>query len=211
MDYGFEGKQAQLRKIRATEIEMISEIIKKYCSKAERVLEIGAGTGSQSKILSKKFEVSAIDIESSRYNNANQEYKVESYDGINIPFSDNSFDIIYSSNVLEHVVYLKELNEEIKRVLKPNGLVIHILPSSFWAFCHVTLYYPHVIRLIIKNFKNISYVKAYKQQRYENKENSVNSNRILKLIRKFFYYLYPKPHGEFKSALQEIIKYNRIM
>jgi len=49
-----------------------------------------------------------------------------------IPFEDHAFDIVFSSNVLEHIPHVVEFQKEIQRVLKPDGIAIHVLPSSSW-------------------------------------------------------------------------------
>ena len=64
------------------------------------------------------------------------------YDGLRLPFADDSFDIIYSNAVLEHVANLDALSEEMRRVTKKNGVCYHLwhnyyslsgahVPSSF--------------------------------------------------------------------------------
>ena len=45
---------------------------------------------------------------------------------LHLPFKDNTFDLVLCINVLEHVDYLKALNE-IKRVLKDNGHLIAVV------------------------------------------------------------------------------------
>jgi len=45
---------------------------------------------------------------------------------LHLPFKDNTFDLVLCINVLEHVDYLKALNE-IKRVLKDNGHLIVVV------------------------------------------------------------------------------------
>ncbi|HYD38393.1 MAG TPA: class I SAM-dependent methyltransferase [Allosphingosinicella sp.] len=97
-----------------------------------RVLEIGAGTGRQALALSERgLEVSAIDIPSSDYS-GHRLFPVQDYDGTTIPFEDGAFDVVYSSNTLEHVRDLTRMHAEIARVLKPDGKSIHILPSHWW-------------------------------------------------------------------------------
>ena len=99
-----------------------------------RVLEIGAGTGWQARSLENHgYNVSAIDLTSSEYR-VNRVWPVTEYDGKNIPFEDNTFDIVFSSNVLEHIPHIYEFQKEIHRVLKPNGVALHVLPSSSWRF-----------------------------------------------------------------------------
>jgi SAM-dependent methyltransferase len=97
-----------------------------------RVLEIGAGTGRQAAALAERgYDVSAIDIASSSYKE-HRLFPVIEYDGLTIPFEDGTFDIVYSSNTLEHVPHLSRMHGEIARVLKPDGASIHLMPSHWW-------------------------------------------------------------------------------
>ena len=99
---------------------------------AGRLLEIGAGAGWQAQALEAKgYDVSAIDLPSSNFQE-NRIWPVTDYDGKKIPFEDNTFNIIYSSNALEHITHIFEFQKEILRVLKPGGYAFHILPSSSW-------------------------------------------------------------------------------
>ena len=109
------------------------EIVKQFDHGA-RILEIGGGTGYQAKRLTEDgYVVDSIDIPNSNY--ADQlEFPVRPYDGRNIPFSDNTFDIVFSSNVLEHVLDLPHLHAEMKRVLKPGGRCVHLMPTGAWRF-----------------------------------------------------------------------------
>lgn len=123
-----EQTNEHLKEIRI--FELISTL--KVFPSTGKVLEIGAGTGWQAKILEDKgYAVSAIDVNTSRYKNAIV-WDVKQYDGKKIPFDNNSFDIVYSSNVLEHIPHVKDFQKEIHRVLKTDGIAIHVLPSSSW-------------------------------------------------------------------------------
>ncbi|HEV2581966.1 MAG TPA: class I SAM-dependent methyltransferase [Ktedonobacteraceae bacterium] len=53
---------------------------------------------------------------------------VENY---RIPFDDNTFDVIFSDQVFEHVQNYPQALSEIKRVLKPGGSSLHIIPSRY--------------------------------------------------------------------------------
>jgi len=98
------------------------------------MLDIGAGTGQQSRMFSERgFRVDAIDIEASNYA-AEREYPVQDYDGVTIPFPDEHFDVVYTSNVLEHVLDLASMHQEIARVLKPGGFALHTMPTHSWRF-----------------------------------------------------------------------------
>lgn len=51
-------------------------------------------------------------------------------DGCEMPFSDNSFDVIFLLDVIEHVVHDKKLAQEILRVLSHNGKLILTTPQK---------------------------------------------------------------------------------
>ncbi|PKK89582.1 MAG: hypothetical protein CVV64_13520 [Candidatus Wallbacteria bacterium HGW-Wallbacteria-1] len=97
-----------------------------------RILEIGAGTGEQARLLSSLgFRVEAVDLTSSAYSR-HRVFPVIEYDGINLPWDDQSFDCVFSSNVLEHVTEIEALMEEVSRVLKPSGHCVHAVPTAQW-------------------------------------------------------------------------------
>lgn len=53
------------------------------------------------------------------------------YDGKTIPFPDDHFDSIFSSEVFEHVFNLPEILQELRRVLKPGGRILVTCPFAF--------------------------------------------------------------------------------
>lgn len=99
-----------------------------------RILEIGAGTGQQALELQRRgFDVSAIDLESSDYS-GDRVFPVIDYDGSTIPFESGSFDTVFTSHVLEHVPDLARFQSEVRRVLRPGGECMHVLPTHVWRF-----------------------------------------------------------------------------
>jgi SAM-dependent methyltransferase len=111
-----------------------------------RVLELGAGTGWQARELSRRgFEVEAVDIPDGHYTRA-RIWPVRDYDGRRLPFEDASFDLVFSSNVLEHVEALPEHLVEQRRVLKEGGVMIHVVPSASWRLWTSLTYYPNALR-----------------------------------------------------------------
>lgn len=120
----------QLNVIRTAEIAEIAP----HIPLRARVLEIGAGTGQQALELQRRgFDVDAIEVTDSAYASA-RVFPVIDYDGAHIPFPNGSFDVVFSSNALEHVRNLAGLHAEICRVLKPDGIAIHVLPTHVWRF-----------------------------------------------------------------------------
>jgi SAM-dependent methyltransferase len=120
-----------------------------YLRPGARLLEIGAGTGRQALEFSRRgFDVAAIELASSDYA-AHRVYPIADYDGRTIPFGDASFDLVYSSNVLEHVPDLPNMHSEIRRVLRPGGECVHVLPTHAWRFWTSAAAVPAVLRALL--------------------------------------------------------------
>ena len=81
----------------------------------------------------KNFHVSAIDVDKKKLLNE-EGINFVLYNGYEIPFEKKYFNIIFSSNVLEHLRNLDDIQQEFLRVLDDDGVCIHILPSSSWRF-----------------------------------------------------------------------------
>lgn len=157
-----------------------------------RVLEIGSGTGYQLQLLQKKFnEAIGLDIEDSNYATLKAE-NVFFYDGLNIPFEDESFDVIYSSNTLEHIARIDELEAEFKRVLKPNGFCIHILPSHSWKFWTLITHFFAVPKF------------AYNYLFSKESDKVYTTHAKLNYLQLFISVFFPPRHGERGNRFTEI-------
>jgi SAM-dependent methyltransferase len=116
--------------IRSAEIDILSRLL----PPGAHMLDIGAGTGQQSRMFSERgFTVEAIDVEASNYAEE-REFPIQNYDGTSIPFPDRHFDVVYTSNLLEHLQDLASMHDEIARVLKPDGFALHAMPTHSWRF-----------------------------------------------------------------------------
>lgn len=115
-----------------------------------RLLELGAGDGWQARTLQASgFAVSAIDIDNGRADTGTH-FPVARYDGRVLPFADASFDVVYSSNVLEHIPDFAGMQRELARVLRPGGIAVHCLPTATWRVL-TTLTHPlHAVRWLLR-------------------------------------------------------------
>ena len=86
--------------------------------------------GSGSKPYRNLFHVEqyiGVDIETSGHDHTHEEIDVF-YDGKTIPFPDQHFDSIFSSEVFEHIFNLDAILNELNRVLKPGGKMLITIP-----------------------------------------------------------------------------------
>ena len=92
-------------------------------------LDIGCRDGYWSERLKEKgYLVKSLDIEP-YYDNAIV-HDIE----IGLPFADKSFDLVWCTEVIEHLHKPKYLLDEIERILKLNGQAILTTPNSGWWF-----------------------------------------------------------------------------
>jgi ubiquinone/menaquinone biosynthesis C-methylase UbiE len=116
----------------------------------QNTLELGAGDGGQSLAIAKYTNhLTCTEINKSRLimrDLPNVHYEL--CDATDLSrFSDESFDFVYSSNMLEHIPDWKQCLSECRRVLTAKGLMVHSMPSRTWKFWNT------VISMLIKKSK----------------------------------------------------------
>ena len=77
------------------------------------------------------------------------------------PYEDDFFDVVYSKSVIEHFYYPEKLVSEIRRVLKPGGLVITMCPS--WEHNHRIYFedYTHRTPFMRDSLRDIKLIHAF--------------------------------------------------
>ncbi len=100
------------------------------------VLEIGCGVGLQLNLLRRRFErVFAIDP--ATVPDSRQGFALSVAE--ELPFRDQSFDLVISSSVIEHLTNRPRAMAEVRRVLRPGGFAVHIVPCRVWKFTSLVL------------------------------------------------------------------------
>jgi len=104
--------------------------LRKYIPKNSRVLDFGSGKGYISQLISEEITsnvkcVDVIDIQDSPL-------PVVIYDGIKMPFKDNSFDVSICLFVLHHTSDQVHLLKELARVTKKRIIVMEDLTENFF-------------------------------------------------------------------------------
>ena len=162
-------------------------------------LELGAGDGFQSHIISRCARV----LLSTDINPARLEYLYDSKiryqicDAENLPYREAEFDLIYSSNLLEHLMDPACALAGMCRVLRDDGVMIHTIPNQFWKILHLGLFYPSRVLALIEVLTGdgVSRSRA--------RGNNFKSSR-----RSFFARnLWPPPHGVSSSNILEFRRF----
>jgi 2-polyprenyl-3-methyl-5-hydroxy-6-metoxy-1,4-benzoquinol methylase len=102
------------------------------------VLDIGCGSGSNSLALAcKGHRVHGIDVSEA----AIERYRAHGFDGRvgdienGLDYPDSRFDVVFCSEVIEHMTSPELLVGEIRRILRPGGLLVLSTPNSaFWLY-----------------------------------------------------------------------------
>ena len=129
-DYFEERKGATAHDERRVREYVISKIPKNVNS----ILDVGCGNGWVAKeFLPKGKQVYSLDISVTNPSKAKKLYPGEKHFGItadsfHLPFNDNSFDCVISSEIIEHVYDPAEFINELFRVVKKGGSLIITTP-----------------------------------------------------------------------------------
>jgi SAM-dependent methyltransferase len=108
-----------------------------------RVLEVGCGLQPYRFMLSKNCSYVGLDWHNAVKSFGYKCNDVVLYDGEKFPFADDGFDMIFHTEVLEHVWDTREFLSECFRVLQPGGIMYfmvpfaaryHYIPNDYWRF-----------------------------------------------------------------------------
>ena len=195
--------------LRLAEVEATLELFKEYAPEGARVLEVGAGRGWQARALARAgYSVEAIDLPATVEisNHARGRiFPITDYDGASVPFEPSAFDVVYSSNVLEHVVEFDRLNEELHRVLKPNGFAIHLVPTSLWRVSSILAYYPAQVVDLLRLLRRRVMADVSSGSEAGGAGRGVGVAISAKILRR----LVPSAHGAIGNPATELFRYSR--
>ncbi|MCA6451321.1 MAG: class I SAM-dependent methyltransferase [Chitinophagaceae bacterium] len=92
-----------------------------------RLLDFGCGSKPYQSLFTNVSEYIGLDYNGEGHSHANEHVDVF-YDGKVIPFENEYFDSIFSSEVFEHLFNIDEILPELNRVLKPGGMILVTCP-----------------------------------------------------------------------------------
>ena len=153
------------------------------------ILDVGCGDGVLSYLLAKeKAIVSGIDNQEiairfakKKTSGTNIDFRVGS--AYELPWDENSFDAVVSSDVIEHLQDTKRYLEEIKRVSKVDAVVVISTPIRFTEKpldkMHVVEWFPNEFKKVIESvFPNSRYFKSHPVFWFE----LINRNRYCRVM-----------------------------
>ena len=97
--------------------------------KGQQVLDIGCGNGGIAEYFAEHNEVAGVDVADQR-KTAEDCFEFHQVNDEKLPFDDDSFDIVISNHVIEHVGDQELHLTEIRRVLKPGGCAYFATPNK---------------------------------------------------------------------------------
>lgn len=131
-------------------------------TKDKIVLDIASGEGYGSHLIAGKArEVTGVDISAEVVNQAKAKYKKDNLrfvagSAFDIPLPDGYFDVVVSFETIEHHDQHERMLSQIKRVLKPGGLMIISSPDKLY-YSDLRRYHNefHVKELYENEFKDL--------------------------------------------------------
>ena len=106
----------------------------------KKVLEIGLGQGADAEQIVERGGIySGADLTDESVKRVKMRFelrelqfeRIEQASALELPFDDDSFDIVFSHGVLHHIPEIGKAQAEIARVLKPNGRLIAMLYAKW--------------------------------------------------------------------------------
>ncbi|HEY7296347.1 MAG TPA: class I SAM-dependent methyltransferase [Xanthobacteraceae bacterium] len=126
----------------------ILRALDRFSWKGKRVLEIGIGQGAEAEqIISRGACWSGLDLTEESVNRMRARAAVHNLpiadlkvgSALNIPYRDQTFDVVFSHGVLHHVPEIHTAQREIWRVLKPDGVLIMMVYAKHSLNYHVSI------------------------------------------------------------------------
>lgn len=181
-----------LNTLRAKEFDLVFRNVD-VNTRALSVLELGSGTGHQLKLLEGRFaNATGVELKNSNYIDVMPK-NIILYDGYDIPFENENFDFVFSSNVLEHVPAIEHMVSEMARVTKKGGYALHVMPTHTWRFWTTIAGY---LSIFTKPFKKRSTQKRMVSDSYKSTVPKSNFSKVMGL-------LFQPKHGERGNTITE--------
>jgi SAM-dependent methyltransferase len=176
-------------------------------------LELGAGDGHQSRLLSRHvrrlMSTDFAEAPPAREPCAGVKYRRCDAEEVDEHFGAQEFDLVYSSNLLEHLPDPARALRAIHRILKDDGVAVHVVPNSFWKASHLAGFYPDLAAKTVRALFTPGFLRRFVARRLRPRQGTEvgqpsplpTNNPKMPARRERL--LWPIPHGAYRSNVQE--------
>lgn len=145
-----------------------------------KVLDLCTGTGDIAGFIDKSCKVIGVDFSDKMLEIARKKYPWINFiegDCTNLPFEDNYFDVVTISFGLRNIENYDNALDEIYRVLKPNGLFMHLDfgKKNILGDILFDIIVPHLVKIFYKDNLPYEYLVKSKQMFF-------NENALIELF-----------------------------
>lgn len=122
-----------------------------------QILNAGVATGATSEMLANYGEVTSLEYDGECCEFLRTELNMDVIQGslTELPFEDNSFDVVCAFDVIEHIDDDRLAVQEIKRVLKDDGHIFLTVPAFMFLWSHHDVVNEHFRRYTSKQLSGI--------------------------------------------------------
>lgn len=206
-----------LHRFRASEAELIFDRFPP--DSFVRALELGAGDGFQSRMI-KAHAKSLVSTDYRRppLDDDTIEIRALAAEDVAKAFGPGEFDLVYSSNMLEHVVDPGEVLRAVGLVMADDGITIHVMPNQLWKVCQMVLYVPNLVLTVFDDLFTardgpvlVDRLRTVRDRAGPGHEPSEKNNpTVVRPSRSMMQKLLtPRPHGVSLTHRQELAAFSR--
>ena len=170
-----------------------------------RGLELGGGDGFQARLLlrwvralvSTDYHQSILDGPAA----PGLSFQVCDAERADQIFPAGSFDLIFSSNLLEHLLDVQRALAATLTLLRPGGIAVHVMPGVEWKLAQLALHYPNLLAVALDRLLGPAPLAAPRGERPNNAKQPERSTR--------WRLLWPQPHGISRTNLGELFAFRQ--
>lgn len=185
----------------------------------ERALELGAGDGFQTRMLA-PYATRLVSTDVRRppeQPDPRIEVRALPAERVAEVFAPGEFDLVYSSNVLEHVPDPPAVLKAVSTVLADDGITIHVMPNQAWKLCQVALHVPHLVATAGDDLVQARSARALRDRLHKFREPGAaagttdkNNPTVVRPGRSVLKRaLLPEPHGVSATHREELSAFSR--
>jgi len=190
----------RLHQARHQEAELVVEELARF-GRFQRIIELGSGDGYQTQFLSRLGMVFPSDCSVERFEGRVCDRFVQC-DAQRLPYASATFDLLFSSNVVEHIQDKQMAFTEMMRVTRQRALIVHVVPTHIWKVLSIPSYYVALaLKGVRKMLESIGIRKHTLDSHATLDEKNLRSRQMIS-------YLRPQVHGTASSNRTEFIEFN---